>query len=176
MTTRPVNAGNFLSANLQVNRIPGLNQVLQSAQTGEASSATKVGADNSAPSTVSETGQLITKLQQLQQKDPAKFKQLAAKIATQLHAAAQNETQPGQKEALSNLADKFQHLAKGGAISQLQPSGSANRVASAYGPNQPAGQQGLLGVLARNDTSTMSPDSRKVLANILDEVNQAVAG
>src|SRR5438105_3486422 len=113
MKTSGLGASNLLSAGLEVNRIPSLNQLLQTSQakgtTGVSNTSSGGGSQDISPA-----GQFIAKLQDLQQKDPAKFKQLVNRIATQLSTAAQQETQPGQKEALANLAAKFQSLAQGG--------------------------------------------------------------
>ena len=72
------------------------------------------------PATISGPGQLLSNLQQLQTQDPTKFQQAVSQIAGQLQTAAQ-QTQGPQSDFLTKLAAKFQSVANGGSLSQLQP-------------------------------------------------------
>ncbi|MBN9420711.1 hypothetical protein ABS71_08075 [bacterium SCN 62-11] len=69
-------------------------------------------------------------LQQLQQQDPAKFKQFMSDEAAKLKDAASKATGEDAKR-LSSLADKFSQAASSGDLSAFQP----NRAAGQGGTN-----------------------------------------
>ena len=102
---------------------------------GSDTDASASGSTGPAASThISKQGQLLSKLQQLQQQDPAKFKQVVTDIATKLQDAAKSATGDQQK-FLTDLADKFQK-AESGDLSGLQPPAqSANGAAALYQQN-----------------------------------------
>src|SRR5947207_621996 len=98
--------------------------LLQSKATS--SSASTSASPSSAASPLSDTadisgpGQLFSLLQQLQQTDPTKFKQVTGDIASQLQSAAQQQGSTGASGFLTQLADKFQQASQTGDISSLQ--------------------------------------------------------
>ena len=68
---------------------------------------------------VSPLGELMSKLQQLQQQDPTQFKQVAGQLATSLQQASH---QSGNDDGvLSQLANGFQQAAQTGQMPTLQP-------------------------------------------------------
>ncbi len=62
----------------------------------------------------------MSQLEQLQQKDPAKLKQVLAQIAKQLSAAAQLNGSGSQRDALARLANRFKNASQTGDLSQLK--------------------------------------------------------
>ena len=96
---------------------------LYASQLSSSSSSTSTSSTNSTGSTkadsahISKSGELFSKLQQLQSTDPEKFKEVCSNIAEKLKSAAEES---GDTK-LSDLAEKFQNVADGGDISQLQP-------------------------------------------------------
>ena len=123
-----------LGATQPISGIQGL-QDSQAATQGVDTDGDTSGSTGPAASThISKRGQLLSKLQQLQQQDPAKFKQVVTDIATKLQDAAKSATGDQQK-FLSDLADKFQK-AESGDLSGLQPPAkSANGAAALYQQN-----------------------------------------
>ena len=69
--------------------------------------------------------ELFRKLESLSKSDPAKFKDVAAAIATKLGDAADVATDPNQKQMLTELAGTFTEAARTGDASDLKPSGGA---------------------------------------------------
>jgi lysophospholipid acyltransferase (LPLAT)-like uncharacterized protein len=65
--------------------------------------------------------QLLITLQQLQAQSPIQFQQVVGQIAGQLQSAAQQQGHAGAGSFLLDLAAKFQNIASGGPLSQLQP-------------------------------------------------------
>jgi len=90
---------------------------------------------------VSQTAQLLSQLQQLQQSDPTKFKNVAQDIANQLGAAAQ-QVGGAQGQALSSLSTDFQQAAQTGSLPSVQATHphhhAHHRAAGAY--QQASGQ------------------------------------
>jgi len=69
---------------------------------------------------ISTQGDLLGKLQQLSQQDPAKFKDVVTKLASDLKTAAGSAT-GGQAQFLNKLSDQFSQAASSGNLSALQP-------------------------------------------------------
>jgi hypothetical protein len=69
---------------------------------------------------LSQAAQIFKKLQDLSQSNPNQFKQLTAKIATDLQSEAQKATGSAQT-FLSNLASQFNSASQTGSTSSLQP-------------------------------------------------------
>jgi len=82
--------------------------------------ATAVPADDPAPTNVSPMGDMMSKLQQLSQSDPSKFKQVMAEIADKLKAVA-NDSSGQRADFLGKLADKFQQAGQSGDMSAFKP-------------------------------------------------------
>jgi hypothetical protein len=73
-----------------------------------------------AQASISKPGELFGKLQQLEQQDPDKFKQIVGSIADNLRSAAQQAGGQGSS-FLDKLADRFDQAAQTGDLSSLQP-------------------------------------------------------
>jgi hypothetical protein len=124
---------------------------------------------------ISGPGQLYNNLQQLQQKDPDKFKQVVTDIANQLQTAAQQAGQNPAGQFLSNLADKFQNVANGGDLSQLQPHHHHHHAHGTYNQSgQPVPQAPSTTAPAGSDPSSPGTDIRQLFASIANEVSQAL--
>jgi hypothetical protein len=94
---------------------------LNGAGQSDASPATDgTGATPAASATVSKPGELLSKLSQLLQQDPAKFKQVTQQISDELKTAAQTASGP-QASFLSKLSDNFAQAASSGSLSALTP-------------------------------------------------------
>lgn len=70
---------------------------------------------------ISEGGQLMNKLKQLQSSDPEKFKQVAQNISDKLSEQAKNTTDTGAANMLSDMASGFADAAKTGSMDSLKP-------------------------------------------------------
>lgn len=69
---------------------------------------------------LSKPGELLKKLSDLQQSDPAKFKEVVQQISDAFASAAKDAT-GDDATALSDLADKFAQAAQSGDMSALRP-------------------------------------------------------
>ncbi len=77
-----------------------------------------------ASASISKPGELLSKLQQLQQSDPAKFKEVTAELSKQLKDAAGSATGPAAA-ALNKLADGLAQASSTGSLDALTPKGGA---------------------------------------------------
>jgi hypothetical protein len=138
------------------------------------------GPDQSSAST-SPLGQLLSNLQQLQSQDPTKFQQVVSTISAQLQTAAQQQGQTPLGTFLSNLASKFQSVASGGSLSQLQPHHRGHGHHHAYAQTQDAptsaSAQALLGGASPGFSQTTANASlQQLFTSLATEVSQALAG
>jgi hypothetical protein len=138
---------------------------------------------------ISGAGQLFSKLQQLQQQDPTKFKQVLTQIASELQTAAQQQGQGNQAQFLTQLANKFQTAAQTGDLTPLQPQqgvqgahhGHHHRAQQAYGQNQQNPQQLLVNSLqsasqqsASGQQTASNTDLHKLFSDIVSQVSAAL--
>jgi hypothetical protein len=113
---------------------------------------------------VSKPGELMSKLSQLLQQDPAKFKEVTQQISDELKTAAQSASGP-QASFLTKLSENFAQASSSGSLSSLQPpAGSAGGVSGHHhhhgGGHGPGGGGGI----------------ESVISTALDQVNQALSG
>lgn len=95
----------------------------------EVQAATAVGsAETPSPSwaTISRSGELLSKFQQLAESDPAKLQASLGRVSQDLRASAQAATGP-QADTLHDLADRFAHAATAGDVSALNLTTSHHR-------------------------------------------------
>ncbi len=139
--------------------------------TSQATATGEVGSSQGDSVNVSQASQLFSQLQQLQQSDPDKFKQVLTNIASELQSAAQGKS-GFEAQTLSDLATKFQNVANGGDISQLKPPSSSN--------SDQYTQQGAVSTKHHHGhhhgTSGTQNDIKQVMSNVIDELNKAVSG
>jgi hypothetical protein len=136
------------------------------------------GGVSQSSATISGPGQLLSNLQQLQTQDPTKFQQVVSDIAGQLQAASQ-QSQGSQSDFLANLASKFQNVANGGSLSQLQPQGHHHHHngQQAYSQSSQSQSQGVAGLAQSSSSQSSSGSSlQELFASISSEVTQALAG
>jgi hypothetical protein len=99
-----------------------LISALQSA--GLSSSPTgNVGTQQSDNTSISPLGQILSTLQQLQESDPTKYKQVTAQIATNLQNAAQTAKSDGLTGAateLNQLSSDFANASSSGQLPNIQ--------------------------------------------------------
>ena len=147
-----------------------VNQIALS-DTTQASAIGAVGSSQVDSVNVSQPAELFSKLQQLQQTDPDKFKQVLTNIAGELQSAAKGKS-GFEAQTLSDLATKFQNVANGGDISQLKPPSSSN--------SDQYTQQGAVSTKHHHGhhhgTSGNQTDIKQVMSSVLDELNKAVSG
>lgn len=87
--------------------------------TGSGSSSAVAASLQDPDPQLSPAGTFLSNLQQLQQQNPAQFKQVTQNIATQMEQAAQQATQQGnttQAAALTKLASDFQNASQTGQM------------------------------------------------------------
>jgi hypothetical protein len=114
-------------------------------------------------SKVSKPGELLAKLSQLLQQDPAKFKQVTQKISDELQASAANASGP-QAEFLNKLSEHFAAASSSGSVSPLEPqAGEHSGAPAAHHHHHGAGHHDA------------SPGMPSVLSTALDQVNQALS-
>jgi hypothetical protein len=159
----------------------GLTSLSGSSAAAGISGATAAGTDTAQ---ITPAGQMLSKLQQLQAKDPAQFKQVLSDIAGKLQALAQQAGQGPGSQWLSSLADRFQTAAKTGDLSALQPHGHGHHhphsSSGTYGPNGAQGQQtGPLtdpdGDGGRNGASSSTTGLKSQLSSVFSEIDTALA-
>ncbi|MEI9935984.1 MAG: hypothetical protein WDO69_02040 [Pseudomonadota bacterium] len=126
--------------------------------------ARNTAATPASSTSVSKPGELMAKLSQLLQQDPAKFKQVTQQISEQLKTAAQGATGP-QAQFLSKMSDDFAQASSSGNLSSLQPPNSGGDHAAGTHHHRGGGHHGGGG----------AGGVASVLSNALDEVNQALS-
>jgi hypothetical protein len=143
-----------------------LNNNSQSTASSDASAASASSPASS--SSVSKPGELLAKLSQLLQQDPAKFKQVTQQISDELKSQAQGASGP-QAQFLSKLSDNFAQASSTGSLSSLQPTGDGRdrgeHTGAASAHHHHGGHHGGGG----------AGGIESVLSKALDEVNQALS-
>jgi hypothetical protein len=138
-----------------------------------------VGSGSQSSASISGFGQLLSQLQQLQAKNPAKFQQVMSDIVTKLQTAAQQQGNTPQGQYLSQLASKFEAAAQSGNLSQLQGGHGhhghhGHHTYSANGTSTPSSSGSSSQTGASADASATG--IQQLFASISAEVSQALAG
>lgn len=121
---------------MNINNIYGTTPAEPTAPVGSATQSTAApaslgsGSGPAATATLSTPGQLFGELQQLSQQDPAKFKAVAAQLATTFQNAASQASGP-QAQFLTQLANQFTQAAQTGTLQP--PQGAQGAGASSGG-------------------------------------------
>lgn len=133
---------------------PGVRIPLQASSQSNSASGSGSGSGSGATATVSQEGQFLSNLQNLQSTQPQQVQAAFSQAATGLTAAAQQAgiTTP-QGQFLSNSAAQLQQVANGGGVSALQPPAATNAVEQTYRPNEIGGGQGVLSLIRRGHHS-----------------------
>ncbi|HLJ93761.1 MAG TPA: hypothetical protein VKU02_11285 [Gemmataceae bacterium] len=124
----------------------------------------------SSSASISGVGQLLGSLQQLQAQNPSQFQQVVAQIANQLQTAAQQQGQTREGQFLSNLASKFENVANGGSLSQLESHHHGHHAHQTYNSNG----QSVSAAAPNNAQASTNADLQKLFAQFAQEVNQAL--
>jgi hypothetical protein len=127
----------------------------------------------SSSASVSSPGQLLSNLYELQTQNPTAFTQVVTQIANQLQAAAQQAQGPASP-FLSSLAQKFQNIADGGSLAQLQPSHAHDHAPQAYAQQGTGATQGLAGLGSVASGQPSGSSLRQLLTTISSEVSKAL--
>jgi len=142
-----------------LNALTALNNTSNPDGTGAAQGTTSTAASST---TVSKPGELMAKLSQLLQQDPAKFKQVTAQLSDDLKTAASSASGP-QAQFLSKLSDAFAEASSTGTMDSLKPPGGGEQSGAVHHHHGGGHHGGGGGMEA-------------VLSNALNEVNQALNG
>jgi hypothetical protein len=121
MGTLAIGSSTPLLNNSSAGALQGVAAISQLIQTQINTPSNSANADSS---TISPAGQILSQLEQLQQKDPAKLKQVLSQIAQQLNTAAQLNGPGSQGDALARLATRFKSASQTGDLSRLKPRGA----------------------------------------------------
>ncbi len=115
------------------------------AQAKNAPSSIPPAANGAAPTNISKPAELLQKLQQLQQQDPAQFKQVMSQLADTLQQVADKS---GNSNGIATkLAAAFKSAADSGDLSTIQaamqpPAGATTAQSAASAPAATQGAQG----------------------------------
>jgi hypothetical protein len=148
------------------NSVDALNALNNNNNTSGTDATDSTSSSTAAASTnVSKPGEMMAKLSQLLQSDPAKFKQVTQQISDQLKAAAQTATGP-QAAFLTKLSGNFAAASSSGSLTALQPpAGEQHSTVGGHhhhgGGHHEGGGGGAI---------------QSVMSNALDEINQALSG
>jgi hypothetical protein len=107
---------------MSINSIQGSTaaQYISAITSSTVSSSTGTSSTGADGSSISPQGDLMSKLQQLQQTDPAEFKAVTQQISAQLKTDAGNATGP-QADFLNKLSANFAAASSSGTMASLQP-------------------------------------------------------
>lgn len=141
------------------------------------------------PAEMSGPAQLFSKLQQLLDEDPEKFKEVMNQIADKFEEAAGEVEDGDMKQMLLEMAEKHRSVAESGDLSQLQPQrppmpppggmGGGGGIGS-YMKQADAGQT-LLDILNSEDdeettaASGSTLDMRALFESIMQIINDAIS-
>ncbi len=125
---------------------------------------------------ISSLGQLLTNLEQLQAKDPAKFQQVVAGIASKLQAAAKQAGPGSEGKILADLAAKFQNIAAGGSLAQLVPQESRSYPSNPYANAAQKSTATLLDLTLHNSNQAAGKPTnlQQLFASINNDVGTAL--
>jgi hypothetical protein len=143
------------------------------ASTSGSSSVGGTGSLTGDRANISGPGKLLGQLLALQSSDPAKFKQVAADIASALQiAAATQPTDTTANQFLTDLANQFQTVSTTGDLSALLPPKHGHHHLHPQGTYNQLGQAAP--VLA-DPTATSGTDLTQLFQNLITQVSQATA-
>ena len=155
-----------------------LNNILQStgltatqSQNTASSASTSSVASESDSQQLSPFAQLMSTLQQLQETDPAKYKQVTQQIATNLQTAAQTATASGDTTAaaqLTQLATDFTSASKSGQLPNVQD--LAQAIGSHHHQHADAA---AADTSSTSDTTASNSSASQALSQFLSDIQAA---
>ena len=148
-------------------------EAIKSITDTSSTSAAGVGQSSSKSDSISVSGPgaMLNKLKELQQKDPAKFKEAMSTIASKLKEAASAATDPKEQKALNDLSAKFATAGQTGDLSGLAPPKHGKGGGGHHSDRPPAG--GATG--AATSTSATDPADTNGDGKVSDAERQAYA-
>ena len=152
---------NGIGSTNTLNALTALNNTSNTDNSGAVQGTASTPASST---TVSKPGELMAKLSQLLQQDPAKFKQVTEQIADDLKTAASNASGP-QASFLSKLSGDFAQAASTGSMDSLKPPAGGGEHNGAVHHHHGGGHHG-----------GGSGGVEAVLSKAMDEVTQALNG
>jgi hypothetical protein len=173
MSLSPISGSSSLFLDLIANKTSGTSTPVGLADTSSASS--------SGSADLSDAAKFFSKLQNLAQTDPAKFKQLTSQISSELQTAAQGAT-GSQATFLSNLAGQFQTTSQTRSASALQPPSTSQSPAGGhhhhhhiqYQSSSDASNSSSDSLLSAGSSSSANPNSTSdVFQSIFQQVESA---
>jgi hypothetical protein len=171
-----INASSLTDPTAAASNLYYLQQLQQSQGATGAAGASGVSSTSQSSATISGPGQLMSDLQQLQAQNPTQFQQVVSNVATQLQTASQ-QVQGPQSSLFSSLASKFQNIADGGSLSQLQPQQHHHHhhAQQAYSDNSPSPSQGIAALIQPvSGQSSNGTTVQQLFSSISNEVSQAL--
>jgi hypothetical protein len=173
MSLSPISGSSSLFLDLIANKGSGSSTPVGVADTSSASSSG--GAD------LSDAAKFFSKLKNLSQTDPEKFKQLTSQISSELQTAVQGAT-GSQATFLSDLANQFQTASQTGSVAALQPPSTSQPAAGGHHDHHHAHYQsssdgsnaasdGLLSAVSSNSADPSSTSN--VFQSIFQQVESA---
>ena len=133
-------------------------------------------------SDISPAARFLSRLQQLEQTDPAQFQQVISNLVQQLQTAAQTAEKNGnssQADQLNTLASQFQSAAVNGqtpTVQDLQQAGLAGHHHHGHHHGtQQTGQTSRNGPLAAFQTPASDFDTQNLLSNIFSAATSGSA-
>jgi hypothetical protein len=173
MSLSPISGSGSIFLDLIANKGPG-----SSAPAGVADPSS---ASSSGSADLSDAAKFFSKLENLSQTDPAKFKRLTTQISSELQTAAQGAT-GSQATFLSDLANQFQTASQTGSVSPLHPPSTSQPAAGGHHHHHHAHYQsssdasstasdGLLSAVSSNSADPSSTSN--VFQSIFQQVESA---
>jgi hypothetical protein len=117
----------------------------------------------------SDPGKLFSKLQQLSESDPEKFKAVMSDIAEEIKKAADSTSDENESSMLTKISEDFQKAAESGDLSEALPKGSPPP-----GPPPSGSPPNVSGSATRGRTNgyaqkNMESDGFSTVLNIIEE-------
>lgn len=125
---------------------------------------------------LSDSGQLLSRFQQLQSQDPERFKQAVGSVVDLLQKTSQELGDTREGRLVADVAASFQQLSEGGEISPLapRPEAGSSIANQRYRQAQEIGERGSFGYLAARLGDDASASGQGVVSQVLSRVVDAV--
>jgi hypothetical protein len=159
------------------NLLPTLLQTSNSSATGQ-TSQTSLDPSTASDASISPLARFLSLLQQLQQEDPNKFKQVVSGIADRLRELAKTAAANGnstQADQINKLADQFQNAAKDGQLPTAQDLEQAGLSIHHHHGRHHHGQAGAADLLSQFQQQASDSNSNSLLTSILGSSTDSAA-
>jgi len=159
------------------NLLPTLLQTSNSSATGQ-TSQTSLDPSTASDTSISPLARFLSLLQQLQQEDPNKFKQVVSGIADRLRELAKTAAANGnssQADQINKLADQFQNAAKDGQLPTAQDLEQAGLSIHHHHGRHHHGQESAANLLSQFQQQASDSNSNSLLTSILGSSTDSAA-